>query len=127
MNKEEQARRAGMLYAYNIVQKEGIEGLEKEIKFRNITKAPLGIPKSKFEEFENRVRESTLTTVILLAAVTLHDEFDFGQKRIERFLKRFWNKAECIDGDYTNWEEQSAIMAEECGIQLNVTLNEEDV
>lgn len=34
----EQARRDGMGYALKIVREKGIEGLEEEVKFRNISK-----------------------------------------------------------------------------------------
>ena len=33
-------------------------------------------------------------------------------------FKRFDLKAECIAEDYSNWEEQVKIIAEECGIDM---------
>ena len=46
-------------------------------------------------------------------AVTMHDEFGFGNKRIKQMFERFDNKAECIAEDYSTWEEQISIIAEE--------------
>ena len=47
-----------------------------------------------------------------------HDEFGFGNKRIKQMFERFDNKAECIAEDYSTWEEQISIIAEECGIDM---------
>lgn len=42
-NKEESARREGMAYALRIAKEKGIEALEKELEFRNITNIPIKI------------------------------------------------------------------------------------
>ena len=36
IDKEEQARREGMAYAFKIAKERGIDGLEKELRLRNI-------------------------------------------------------------------------------------------
>lgn len=41
--------------------------------------------------------------------VTLRDEFGFGTERIERASKRFWQKADCIEGDYTTQKSHNFI------------------
>ena len=50
MNKEEQARREGMAYAFKIAKERGIDGLEKELRLRNITKLPVAIKEKDVEE-----------------------------------------------------------------------------
>ena len=44
-NKEESARREGMAYALRIAKEKGIEALEKELEFRNITNIPIKVSK----------------------------------------------------------------------------------
>ena len=50
-NKEESARREGMAYALRIAKEKGIEALEKELEFRNITNIPIKISKGQVEAF----------------------------------------------------------------------------
>lgn len=127
LTKVEGYRRDGMLYALKIAKEKGIEGLENEIKFRNITKAPLALPREELDEFVNRVKINTLDTITILAAMTLHDEFDFGEKRVQRFIDRMDSKADClIDGDCT-WMDNIKALEDECNIHLQIRSNDTDV
>lgn len=71
-----------------------------------------------------RVKLNTLDTVLILAAVTLRDTFDFGQKRVQRFVDKFNEKAECIMEDYCTWEDNIKILEEETGIHLTIRRND---
>lgn len=42
-----------------------------------------------------------------LSVATLHDEFDFGAKRCQRFIERMNLKAECIVDDLVTWDDLS--------------------
>ena len=68
----------------------------------------------KLKDYKNEV-----LYVKILMAVTMHDEFGFGNKRIKQMFERFDNKAEYIAEDYSTWEEQISIIAEECGIDMD--------
>lgn len=124
LNKEEQARREGMAYALRIAKEKGIEGLEEEIRFRNIVRAPMAISRAKCDDMLNSIKMNVVDTVTILSAMTLRDEFGFGKERISRFVERFNLKAECIMEDYTTWAEQTEILREECG--LNYIIRRED-
>lgn len=125
MNKEESARREGMAYALKIAKEKGIEGLEEELRFRNITQLPLAAKRSLCEELVNNIKINVLDTVTILAVITLRDEFAFGKKRIDRFVDRFNLKAECLVGGYTDWKGQIEILREELGMDF-VIRREED-
>ena len=100
-NKEGQARMEGMAQALRIAKERGIEGLEADLKMRNIIGLPVGISKAESDEFVRRTKLNVIDTVMTLAAVTLHDEFGFGQKRLNNFFfDRFQLKAECMNSDY---------------------------
>ncbi len=116
VNKEEQARREGMAYALKIAKEKGIEGLEEEIRFRNIVKAPIAISRAKVDDMLVSIKMNVIDTVTILSAMTLRDEFDFGKQRIQRFVQRFNLKAECIMDDYTTWDDQIECLREECGL-----------
>ena len=127
INKEEQARLEGMAFALKIAKEKGIEALENECKFRNATRIPIAVNRKASDECINKIKMNTIDTVTILAAMTLHDEFGFGKERIARFMNRFNFKAECIMEDYTTWDEQIQILAEECGLELSIRKNDKDV
>lgn len=127
INKEEQARLEGMAFALKIAKEQGVEALENECKFRNATRIPIAVSRKASDECINKIKMNTIDTVTILSAMTLHDEFDFGKERIARFMKRFNFKAECIMEDYTTWDEQIQILAEECKLELNIRKNDKDV
>lgn len=127
VNKEEEARREGMAFALKIAKEKGIEALEDECKFRNATRIPIAVSRKASDECINKIKMNTIDTVTILSAVTLHDEFGFGKERIARFIKRFNLKAECLMEDYTTWDEQIQILAEECGLEMHIRKNDKDV
>ena len=127
INKEEQARLEGMAFALKIAKEKGIEALENECKFRNATRIPIAVSRKASDECINKIKMNTIDTVTILAAMTLHDEFGFGKERIARFMNRFNFKAECIMEDYTTWDDQIQILAEECGLELSIRKNDKDV
>lgn len=55
--------------------------------------------------------------------MTLKDEFGFGTKRINQFIKRFNDKTECLVDGYTTWAEQIQAIKEENGIELEIREN----
>lgn len=125
MDKEELARREGMAYALKIAKEKGIDGLEEELKFRNITQLPVAVKRSQCEELINNIKMNVLDTVTILAAITLRDEFEFGKQRINRFVDRFNLKAECLVEGYTDWQGQIEILREELGLDF-IIRREED-
>lgn len=118
LSKEEIARREGMAYALRIAKEKGIDALEADLKMRNAIDLPLRVSKADLDKFSDSVKYNTILYIKILMAVTMHDEFGFGNKRIKQMFKRFDLKAECIAEDYSTWEEQVKIIAEECGIDM---------
>jgi len=127
IDKEEQARREGMAYALRIAKKKGIDALEEDLKMRNAIGLPVGVDRKALNQFTENVKFNTVDTMVILMAVTLHDEFGFGEKRVQRAIDRFMFKANCLDEDYTTWQEQIEILKEELGIELSIRANDKDV
>lgn len=125
MNKEEQARREGMAYAFKIAKERGIDGLEKELRLRNITKLPVAIKEKDVEEWCDGMKNQTVDSVGILAMVSLRDGFGFDKKRLLEFREIFNNKTDCITNpDWSCWDDQIAILKEECGIDTFIRQNE---
>lgn len=127
MNKEEQARREGMSYALRVAKEKGIDGLEEELKFRNISEFPIALPRKAIDECIGNVKAMTVDTIRILVVSTLHDEFYFGAKRCQRFMDRFDYKAECLMEDYCTWQDIINQIQEELGLQLSIRQNDKDV
>lgn len=121
IDKQGQWHREGMAFAFKVAKEKGFEGLEQEIRFRNITKCPITIPKSAMDDFINEVKTTTLETVLIMTIAVLHDEFGFGQKRCQQMVDRFNKKAECLADDYCSWRDYIDMIKEEIGIELNIT------
>ena len=101
-SKEEIARREGMSYALRYAKEHGFDELEKELKYRGAYEIPFKISNNDLQKFTDNAKNMMLDTVLILASMTLHDEFGFGRERLQRFIKRFNFKAECIGEGYTN-------------------------
>lgn len=94
-------RMAGYIAAYNIVKKDGIEALEKELQMRNVLKVDIKVPgkvmMENFEEISKNLYNNTMTAV----AWTLHTVYGFGRKRIKEFKENFDKTVQyTLDLDY---------------------------
>ena len=116
-------REDGLLMALEIVKNEGVEALEKEIEFRNITGIRTALAKKDINRATIKIKEQTVDTVKILSVATLHDEFGFGTQRCDRFIKRFNKKAECIMHDMASWNDYIKMIKEELGIELGIRVN----
>ena len=119
-SKEEQARREGMSYALRYAREHGLDALETDLRKRGACNIPVRIDDRALQEFTDNAKNMMLDTILILASVTLHDEFGFGRER-------FNFKAECIGENYTDWNDQISILKEECGLEYSIRMNEKDV
>ena len=121
LSKEELARFSGADWALRMCEKDGTEACRKELEERGIIGIPLNISKAQLHEFENRVRMNVLNTVLLLSVSVMLDEFEFTQDMLIRFIERFNNRSDCLDGDYVRWEEIQNALQEEINLKLPLT------
>ena len=126
-SKEEQARLQGMSYAIKVAKEKGIDGLEEELKRRKAYNIPVRIGDKELQAFTDNAKNMMLDTILILASVTLHDEFGFGHDRLNRFKERFNFKAECIGDSFTDWQDQIEILKEECGLEYSIRFNDKNV
>lgn len=118
ISKDNRLRNEGMAFALKIAREGGVDGLEAELKKRGIVDMPLRLTSAKAQEFSEKVKTNVVNHILLLSLITLRDEFGFGKDRLSRFQQRFNEKADCIAGDWTTWQDQVAILAEEVGIEF---------
>ena len=116
----EQARRDGIGYALGIVREKGIEGLEEDVRFRNISKVSVAMSEDEYKDLTERMGKRISQVILTLAEITLRDEFGFGKARIEKFADRLNEKADCIAKGYTTVEEQLEILEKDTGMLARV-------
>lgn len=92
IDKEYQIRMQGMIYALNLAKKEGIEALEKDIRNRNILKAPMNITEKQMDEFYSTMSANVYNRMLTVVVATLNDCFGYGEKRLKDFKKQFDEK-----------------------------------
>lgn len=116
-------RNDGLAMALRIVESDGIEGLRREIKFRGVTGIHTTLAKKELDQASKQIKEMTLDTMIVLAVATLHDEFDFGQKRCQRFMDRLELKAGCLIDNLATWPDYIKAIKDEIGLELSIREN----
>lgn len=116
-------RNDGLALALKIVKEGGVEALEEEIKFRNITGINTAMAKKELNKASDAIKAMTVDTFTVLSVVTLRDEFDFGAKRAKRFIDRMNLKAECLLDDLVTWKDFIKQAEDELGIKLRIRYN----
>ena len=119
-----QYRTDGMEYALRIVKEKGVEALEREVKTRIWSGISLRNTIEEINEGTVAIKQMTLDTVRIVTVMTLRDEFDFGKKRMQRFLDRFRSKTEVLIEDYATWKDYQDIIRDELGFDLDLRWNE---
>ncbi len=117
-------RNEGMEFALRIVQKGGVEALEREIKNRGLTKIDARLTHEEINEASEKIKARIMDTVLAMSCMVLRDEFDFGNKRLNRFIGRFNEKTECLMGGYMDWADIVETLDEEVKIRLSITEND---
>lgn len=87
------ARNDGLLLALKISKEggggPGTDALIKEMKFREKTKIDTNLTNTELEGVSQNIIGLINETQILIWLSVLHDEFDFGNKRLNRAMDRF--------------------------------------
>lgn len=118
LSKEELARYQGAAWALRMVEEKGLEAAQKDLDQRGIRNLPLAVNKQDIRKFEEYEKRNTLATILLLACITLHDEYGFGFDRMNRFIRRFNNKTECLVDGYVNWKDMQETIRQETGLVI---------
>lgn len=117
--KDYQAGRArGLELALEIVKKDGIKALEKEVQVRGRTGINPPISLKDFTVCLPPLRRLIQEAYTVLVIETLHTELGFGPKRVNKFMERFYLKQECLVDGVVEWQDYIDAMYDEMGIQV---------
>lgn len=123
LTKEQQARNDGMALALRIAEKDGIDGLREEIRRRGLQNYSLNVPQKELDKAKTVITQRTIDMVMAIGCLTLHDEFGFSQKRLQRWIDRFMSKCSGLcdpDAGVTEMDYLQALK-DETGITLTIS------
>lgn len=116
-DKEFMLRMQGMIYALKVAKEGGIDALEKEIRLRNITNAPMKFSQKQIEELYKYMSQNVFANTVATMCWTLNDLWGFGKDRLHKTLADFNKKSWAFtDLDYMG---QHYIKLEDVAIELN--------
>ena len=102
---------------------QGMRAAEKELKTRGALFIPLEVNQEQLDESVCKIKLNTIDTILIMSCMVLRDEFDFGQKRLDRFCERFNSKTAAIcDGDII-WDDLIQTLKEETGLDFTIREN----
>ena len=113
-----QGRNQGLVLALDIVRKGGIEALEKEIKYRNISGVSTTLSKTEVEQAVHKMEFHATQMAIAVSLITLADEFGMGKMQAKKFKETFDKKVEDVcrnNGDTTEMIER---IRDELGLRI---------
>ncbi len=120
MREYERGREDGLSLALRIAKEGGIEALEKEIRFRNITGVHTSLASKDLDRAAEKIKEITLDTFTVMSVAVLHDEFGFGEKRCQRYMDGINKAAEYIVDELATWPDYIAAIKEQIGLDLRI-------
>lgn len=104
VNELMEGRNQGLVLALKIAKEQGIDALEKEIQYRNITGVSMKLTKTEMNAATTKMKIHSTRMAIAVALITLVDEFGMGKMQARKFKETFDNKVDEIidkDGDTT--------------------------
>lgn len=92
VNDKMEGRNEGIVFALKIAKDGGIEALEKEIQYRNITGISLNLTKKEIQDASWKAHVRATEVAIAISLVTLLDEFSFSRYQLNKFKDAFDEK-----------------------------------
>lgn len=123
MREYERGREDGLDLALRIVKDGGVEALEKECRFRGVSGIHTSLALKDLDKASKKIKEMTLDTFTILCVAVLHDYFNFGQKRCQRFIDGMEKGAEYLMDDMATWDDYIRSIREELNINLEIRWN----
>ena len=124
MKEYERGREDGLDLALRIVRDGGLEALEREVRFRGITGIHTSLAAKDLDIASQKIKEMTLDTFTILGVAVLHDKFDFGQKRCQRFMDGMDEGADLLIGDMATWADYRNSIKVELNLDLRFRVND---
>lgn len=96
VNELMEGRNQGLVLALQIAKEQGIEALEKEILYRNITGVSMKLTKTEMNAATTKMKIHSTKMAVAIALITLVDEFGMGRMQARKFKESFDKKVDEI-------------------------------
>lgn len=99
-------RNEGMAFALQVAKRDGIEGLETEVKKRGYLRCSIRYTPEELNKSCDNVSDRIYQNMLTMVYAVLHDEFKFGGKRLKTFKAEFDKKVISVgekDGLNHHW------------------------
>lgn len=118
-----QGRNEGMIMALKIAKEGGIEALEKEIRYRNISGISLNLTQKEVQDASWKASVRATEVAIAISLVTLMDEFKMSRMQLQKFKATFdanVYKAANNDKSMDILQEYIERIREDVGIEITI-------
>jgi hypothetical protein len=123
MREYERGREDGLSLGLRIVREGGLEALEKEIRFRNISGIHTSLAAKDLDKASEKIKEMTLDTFTIIGIAALHDAFGFGEKRCQRWMDKVMEGADYLVDGLATWEDYINSIKERLNLDLQIRWN----
>ena len=120
MKSFQSGREEGLLLAKKIVKEGGLEALEDEIRFRNLTKVKTSVTQKEISMAAEQIKEMCCETIKIAMVAAIHDAYGFGRKRIEKALVKFDKTTAYLRQGWLTWSDMIEDIKSELGMTLNL-------
>lgn len=117
------ARISAMEYAARQIEKIGLDAFRQELKLRGANGITVPVTKKDFIREYNNMQTLIIRQCLLMAVITLIDQFDFTEDKIAEFVNRYNTKADCMGDDYHLWQDYADMVKDEYDIDLGLIVN----
>ena len=105
---------------YEKGREDGLEALEKEIRFRNISGIHTSLAAKDLDKAAEKIKELSLDVFTVIGIAALHDEFGFGQKRCQRWMDKMNEGADYLIDGLATWEDYINSVKEQLGMDIRI-------
>ena len=123
MREYERGREDGLSLGLRIVREGGLEALENEIRFRNISGIHTSLAAKDLDKASEKIKEMTLDTFTIIGIAALHDAFGFGEKRCQRWTDKVMEGADYLVDGLATWEDYINSIKERLNLDLQIRWN----
>ena len=123
MREYERGREDGLSLGLRIVREGGLEALENEIRFRNISGIHTSLAAKDLDKASEKIKEMTLDTFTIIGIAALHDAFGFGEKRCQRWMDKVMEGADYLVDGLATWEDSINSIKERLNLDLQIRWN----
>ena len=123
MREYERGREDGLSLGLLIVREGGLEALENEIRFRNISGIHTSLAAKDLDKASEKIKEMTLDTFTIIGIAALHDAFGFGAKRCQRWMDKVMEGADYLVDGLATWEDYINSIKERLNLDLQIRWN----